>query len=463
MGLRHRWASSNRSVIVGFGMLIGAAGMLPAAASEGEPGQATQAPTFTRDVAPILQAKCQPCHRQGQVGPFVLETYEQARKRADDIVALVEDGSMPPWKPAPDVGPKLKHDGSLTPEEVATIGAWVDAGAPRGEPGDMPPPPSFPDDWKLGAPDLVLEPAEDFAIPATGPDVYRCFVLPANLPQDVYVTAVEYRPGNRRVVHHLSTFIDGKRLGRHMDAADPGPGWTSFAGPGFDIDGELGFWNAGSEPTTLPDGVGMALPRGSDVILQVHYHPSGKPEVDRTRIGLHFARKPIRQTLHWNDASNNEFKLPAGEPDVEIRGSWYVKVDVEAHAVAPHMHQLGRQIRMSVEFPDGRKQDLIHIPNWDPSWQSTYFFEEPIHLPRGSVVHVVARYDNSAHARNPNRPPKLVRSGYKVDDEMCIGYIAVTKKGQDLTKPGQSDDLYELFEQQRAKHLRKAIARRRLR
>ncbi len=427
-----------------------------------EPTRPDDPPTFTRDVAPILQHKCQSCHRHGQVGPFVLETYEQARKRASDIVAVVEDGLMPPWKPAPGVGPKLKHDRSLTAEEIATLRAWVDAGAPRGDEKHLPPPPQFPDEWKLGTPDLVLEPAEDFPIPAQGPDIYRCFVIPTHLPRDMDIAAIEFRPGNRRVVHHLTTFIDTRGLGRHLDASMPGPGYTSFAGPGFPVQGELGFWNAGGEPTRLPEGVGLSLPRRADVILQVHYHPSGKPEVDRTRIGIHFARKPIKQKLYWNDASNNDFHLPPGDSRIEIKGSWFVPVDLEVLAVAPHMHQLGREMRMSVAYPDGQTKDLIHIPEWDPSWQSSYFFETPIDLPKGSVVHVTALYDNSSHPRNPNDPPQTVRSGYGVSDEMCIGYIAVVKKGQDLTQPGATDDLYEIFESQRRKHLEKHLQKQRL-
>jgi len=443
------------------GFAIWVCGLVAGAAPATRPVRKPEPPTYTKDVAAILQKRCLNCHRRGHVGPFKLETYEQARKRAEDIAAVAEDRVMPPWKPAPGVGPKLRHDQSLTSAEVAILKAWAEAGAPQGDPKDLPPPAQFAEGWALGPPDLVLEPAEDFAIPAAGKDTYRCFVIPTNLTKDVYLSAIEFRPGNRRVVHHMSAFLDTSGAGRQRDDAEPGPGYTSFTGPGIPVSGELGFWNAGNEPMPLPDGIGMHIPAQSDVILQIHYHPSGKPEVDRTRLGLYLSRKPIKQVLHWNDASNFSFWLPAGKADAEVKATWFVPVDVEALAVAPHMHSLGSDMRMTVTFPDGRSRDLIHIPAWDPAWQSNYFFEKPIPLPKGSIVKVLAHYDNSAHARNPHQPPRTVRWGHGANDEMCVGYIAVVKKGQDLTRPGERDDLFEVFEMQRLKRLRKEIEKRR--
>ncbi len=425
----------------------------------------TPPPTYHGAVSGILQAKCRECHRPGEVGPFALETYEQARKRAGDIATVTEERQMPPWKPAPGVGPRLQHDRSLTPEQIATLRAWADAGAPEGVPAAAataaPMPQVHPDGWRLGTPDLVLEASEPFTVPATGPDLYRCFVIPTSLASEVAVGAIEFLPGNHKVVHHISTFLDTKGAARQLDAADPGLGYTSFAGPGVEVYGELGFWNTGSRPTHLPEGVGLIIPRGADVVLQIHYHPSGKPETDRTRIGLYFHKAPIRQSLHWNDASNYEFRLPAGEKDVEVRGTWFVPVDVEAYAVAPHMHNLGRSMRITATLPDNTERDLISIPDWDPAWQSMYFFEEPVTLPKGTIVKVIGHFDNSDHARNPNHPPKDVKVGHKVENEMCVGYIAVVKKGQDLTRPGVRDDLYSIFEQQRYKNFRRKVEKRR--
>jgi hypothetical protein len=453
----------SRDVRVGrvrLGLAAGVVGLFATAAEGAEATRGKEAPTFTKDVAPILQKKCQGCHRRDQVGPFGLETYEQARKRAKDIAAAVEDRMMPPWKPAPGGGPKLKHDRSLTDKEVAILQAWAGAGAPRGEPGHLPPPARFAEGWALGTPDLVLEMAEDFKVPAAGPDLYRCFVLPTNLPRDTYVSAVEFRPGNRRVVHHMSAFIDVAGGGRARDAAEPGPGYASYSGAGVEVFGELDGWAAGNDPSHLPEGVGRLLPRQSDVILQVHYHPGGRPERDRTRVGIHFARTPIRRTFHWNGASSTDFRLPAGRADIEVKASWFVPVDVEALAVSPHMHLLGRDIRMTATYPNGRSRDLIHIPDWDPAWQNTYYFEKPIPLPKGTVVKVVARFDNSDHPRNPNQPPRLVKWGHGANDEMCIGYIGVVKAGQDLTRPGERDDLFKVFAKQRQDRLRRELSAR---
>jgi thiol-disulfide isomerase/thioredoxin len=417
-------------------------------------------PTYSRDVAPILQKSCQECHRRGQVGPFPLETYEQARKRAKDIAAVVEERRMPPWKPDPHVGPKFKNDRSLSQAAIDLILAWADAGAPEGDPAETPPPPPFHDDWTLGTPDLVLELPEDFQVPASGDYIYRCFVIPTDLPRDVAISAIEYLPGNRRVVHHMLTYVDRSGQARKRDAADPGPGYLCFSGPGIEIHGDLGGWAPGIEPSRLPDGIGRILPSKADVVVQIHYHPSGKPETDRSRIGLHFAREPIKRTLHWGLAGNFDFQLPAGQKDIEVKGEWPIPVDVEALSVTPHMHLLGRDILMSVRYPDGRTEDLIKIPDWDFNWQNTYYFEKPIALPKGTVLKVVSHYDNSEdNPRNPNHPPKPVKFGEATTDEMCLGFIALTKKDQDLTRPGEKDDLRTILVRQRAE-LRKEFEKR---
>jgi thiol-disulfide isomerase/thioredoxin/mono/diheme cytochrome c family protein len=377
-----------------------------------ETPKAASIPTYARDVAVIFQKNCQECHRRGQVGPFPLETYAQARKRAADIAEVIEDRQMPPWKPDPHVGPRFKNDRSLSQTEIDTIVVWADAGAPEGNPADLPTPPRFRDDWTLGTPDLVIELPEDFPVPASGDDIYRCFVIPTNLLHDVPITAIEYRPGNHRVVHHMLTYIDMSGQARKRDQSDPGLGYSCFSGPGIEIHGDLGGWAPGNEPSRLPEGIGRILPSKADVVVQIHYHPSGKPETDRSRIGLFFARQPIKQTLQWGLAGNFDFQLPPGKKDIEIKGEWTIPADVEALAVTPHMHLLGRDILMSLTFPDGRTEDLIKIPDWDFNWQNTYYFEKPISLPEGTVLKVVAHYDNSEdNPRNPRRPPELVKFG----------------------------------------------------
>lgn len=434
-------------------------------AGEPETVEAGDHPTYSRDVRPLIQNKCAGCHRRGGVGPFALDTHQQARKRSFDLAAVASERLMPPWKADPDFGPRLKHDPSLTRAEIQLLQDWAEAGAPKGETiaktalaSDAE---GHEDDgWLLGRPDIALEMTEEFVIPAAGPDIYRCFVLPTRLSHDVYVSAVEFSPGNRRVVHHMMGFIDVRGGARARDKAAPGLGYPSYSGAGVIVDGELGGYAAGNQVVHLPDGVGRLIPRGSDVVLQVHYHPTGKVERDRSKVGLHLSRKPVRQTIEWANATNDRFRLPPGEPNIEVKASWFVPVDVEVLGVTPHMHELGRDFKMTATLPGGKVQDLIYIPRWDPIWQNTYYFEERIPLPRGAMVNVVAHYDNSAHPRNPHRPPKLVGWGPEATDEMCVGYIGVVKKGQDLTRPGERDDLYQILARQHMRNLARQRSKR---
>lgn len=411
--------------------------------------QATKV-TFTQDVASILQRHCQECHRPGQVGPFSLMNFREAAKRAIDIAQVAGDRQMPPWKPTPHFGPEFKNDRSLSEAEIATLQAWADSGAPEGDPKDMPPPVTFSDDWALGKPDLILEASEDFTIPAEGEDIYRCFVIPTSLAGDASISAIEYRPGNRRVVHHVLSYVDTSGKARELDAADPGLGYSCFSGPGVEIHGDLGGWAPGNEPSRLPDGIGRIMPKGADVVMQVHYHPSGKVETDRTRIGLYFAKTPIKQALHWSAAVNFGLKIPAGDPNFRSECHWPVPVDCTAIAVTPHMHMIGHDMTMTLTLPDGKTTiPLVKISDWDFGWQNTYYFREPVDLPKGSVLNVEAHYDNSAsNPRNPNHPPVPVQWGEGTKDEMCIGFIGVVKKGQDLTQPGQKDDLRQIIDKQ---------------
>ena len=424
--------------------------------------EAAAALTYNRDVAPILRTNCVQCHRPGQVGPFALETYEQARKRATDIASVTAERQMPPWKPAGDFGPALKHSKALTADEIATLARWAEAGAVEGKAADLGPAPVFSADWALGTPDLIVQTPDDFVIPAQGEDIYRCFVIPTDLPADQYISAIEYHPGNRKIVHHVLGYVDITGGARFKDEKEAGPGYMCFSGPGVPTHGDLGGWAPGTQPSFLPEGVGRSLPRKADIVVQVHYHPSGKPETDRTTVGLYFSRTPIRQTLHWNAALNIGMKLPAGKADTEIKANWQVPVDVTALGIAPHMHLLGKDMTMTATLPDGRNLDLIKINDWDFDWQNNYWFERPIDLPRGSTLRVVAHFDNSsANPRNPKSPPVDVGWGEGTTDEMCIGFLAMTKKGQDLTKPGERDDLNLIFQKQGEERIKKYEQRRR--
>ncbi|WZO97831.1 AhpC/TSA family protein [Isosphaeraceae bacterium EP7] len=410
-------------------------------------------PTFYGDVEPILRRSCRSCHQPGQSAPFSLITHAQAAKRAGDLADVAERRLMPPWKPDPAESPPLLHDRTLLADEIATLRAWADAGAPAGQALSRTPEPAAasinPSGWALGEPDLILEMPEEFAIPAEGGDVYRCFVMPTNEPTDRAITAIEVQPGNPRVVHHTFSYLDVRGLGRERDTSDPGPGYMCFSGfTGDRIFGALGGWTPGNEAHFYGEGIGLNLPKGADVVMQVHYHPSGKPETDRTRLGIHFARKPIRQSLQWISACADPetFELPPDESRILVEAELTIPMDVDLHAITPHMHLLGRMITASVNTPDGRTRPLIHIDDWDFNRQDTYYLREPMHLPEGSVIRVLARFDNSAgNARNPSSPPKGVRWGEATTDDMMILFLALTRSGQDLTQPGSKDDFMDEF------------------
>ncbi|HZO89381.1 MAG TPA: redoxin domain-containing protein [Chthonomonadaceae bacterium] len=395
------------------------------------------APTYAHDVAPILQAKCEGCHRPGEVAPFSLQTYAQARAWAGAIKQYTQSRQMPPWKPAPGYGAfREEHERTLTEQEIATLAKWADAGAPLGDPKQAPPPRHFAQGWQLGEPDVVLMADRDYHLAADGDDVYRNFVVKTNFPEDRYVSAVEVRPGNRAVVHHVINFIDPngaseKLLGKDKDGE---PGYTSFGGPGFIPSGFIGGWAPGNEPRFLPDGVGTLLPKGARVVIQVHYHKDGKPETDRTKIGLHFARTTIDKQVHSPLLLNFTFKIPPGDPHYEVRAMMPVLEDVHVLAVTPHMHLLGREMKIWATLPDGTEKPLVWIKDWDFNWQATYYLKEPLALPKGSKVSLLAYYDNTDN--NPRQPNKgklrTVGWGEQTTDEMCVAFITTTRDGEHL-------------------------------
>jgi hypothetical protein len=373
-------------------------------------------------VAPILNANCVSCHRTGEIGPFALERYEDAKRWAANIVEVTQTKRMPPWKAVPGHG-DFVGERRLTDAQVKTLKAWADAGAPAGDLKQTAPAPRFAQGWMLGQPDLVLKMPQPWTVEADGKDLYRCFVLPTNLAQDVDVTAVEVRPGNKSVVHHVLIYVDTQGRARQKDAAEPGFGYTSFSGPGFTPDGEMGGWAPGNLPRHLPDGIGRPLPAGSDVILQVHYNPSGKQEQDATQIGLYFAKKPVAKRLRTFPVVA-PVNIPAGEANHKTRATFPIPFDAQAITVMPHMHLLGRTIKMDVTAPDGATRPLIAINDWDFNWQDTYTYQQPVRLPKGGTITLEATYDNStSNPRNPHSPPQPVRWGEKTTDEMCIGFI----------------------------------------
>ncbi|HZT80115.1 MAG TPA: redoxin domain-containing protein, partial [Gemmataceae bacterium] len=378
--------------------------------------------TYASHVGRILHAKCASCHRPGQVGPFSLLTYDQARRWATNIKAYTQSGAMPPWKP---VNRGTFHGERWLPqEEIDLLARWADAGAPLGDPARVPPPPKFPDGWRLGQPDLVLE-ADEYEVAAEGSDEYRCFVLDPKLTRNRHVTAVEFLPGNPRIVHHAMTYIDLTGASVKLLGKDGKPGYSSRGtGPGFVPLGDLGGWGPGGMPIQWPEGMGRLLPRGSRIVLEVHYHKSGKPEKDRTRLGLHFARGPVKQRVRSTVVLNLRFRIPPGEKRHQVDAEWEVPDDLHAVAIQPHMHLTGREIKVTALLPDKTEKVMVHVKDWDFNQQELYQFQKPFALPAGTKVRLTAWFDNSAdNPNNPNKPPKMLRFGEQTTDEMCVAYI----------------------------------------
>lgn len=388
------------------------------------PDDAESAVTFNRDIAPIVHANCTGCHRAGEVAPFRLETYEDVSKRAAQIVAVIDQGLMPPWRPASGVGHFL-GERRLSNRQKELITDWAQSGAPEGADEDRPRPLRFHDDWQLGEPDLVLNMAEPFTIPADGPDLFQNFVLPLDFDTDHFVVAAEFKPGNSRVVHHSIFFLDRNGVARKLDEQDPQPGYSTFGGPGFIPTGAVGGWSPGTTPRILPGEYCRYAAAGSDLVLQIHYHPTGRDETDQSRIGLYFIENPKNVVANVT-ISNFGFEFKAGERDQIVTGEYTLPDDVTLVGLTPHMHLLGREMRVWATYPDGTREDLIWIPDWNFYWQDQYYLQSPKRLPKGTRLQLEAHYDNSAdNLFNPSSPPRDVRFGEETTDEMCFCFCLV--------------------------------------
>jgi hypothetical protein len=381
-------------------------------------------PTFNKDIAPILYENCATCHRPGQVAPFSLLTYQDAAKRAKLIASVTERRYMPPWKAEP--GPHFLNERRLTDEQIALIRDWAAEGAVEGDPTDKPALPSFPEGWEAGEPDKIFTMPSAFSIPADGPDQFRCFVIPMALERDVYVKAFEFRPGNRRVVHHAVLFMDTQGVSRRL-AAESGS-YPCFAGPGFVPLGILGGWAPGSGPEVQREGISIPVRKGTALVLQLHYHPDGKPETDQSSMGLKFGGPP-KTNLGLVLVNSRGINIAPGESHNVVKTSVTLPQDVEVLGLTPHAHYLCKDMNVDARLPDGTVQPLIHIKDWDFNWQGQYRYAEPVKLPRGTRVELEYVYDNSAeNPRNPASPPVRVRFGEQTTDEMALVFLAVALK-----------------------------------
>jgi len=424
-----------------FGLWFVAAALAAAPSQGSAPAQSPslgvgETPTFNKHVAPILWKNCANCHRPGEVGPFSLMSYDDAAKRADHIVEITASRAMPPWKAAHDYG-NLSGVRRLTDEQLDVLARWAKAGAPQGDPQDLGTPPTFAEGWQLGTPDLVLEMPEEFDVPADGPDVYQCFVMPIPTTEHRTVAAAEFRPGNKKVVHHAIMFLDGNGAAHQKDISEPGPGYRSFGGPGIIPTGGLGSWAPGAIPYRLPKGIGKFLRHGSDMVLQIHYHPNGKPQKDRSKVGIYFTKTPAETIVGGLALMNTKLAIPPGAKEHKVSAkSEPLAADVYLLGLGPHLHLLGRQMKVWAETPTEKEVPLIWIEDWDFNWQLGYGFKAPVKLPKGSVIHCEATYDNTEdNPHNPNSPPKLVTWGEETTDEMClVSILLITDTREDLIK-----------------------------
>ncbi len=349
--------------------------------------------TFSEHVAPIIFNNCVKCHRIGQVAPFPLTTYEEVRRRAATIAAVVGSRYMPPWKPEPGWVP-YRDERRLTAEQIELIRQWVAEGAPEGDPARLPQMPAFADGWQLGTPDLVLEMPAGFAVPADGPDIYRNFVLPTGLSEDKWVKAIELKPSARGVVHHVLFFTDTTGAARAQDGRDGKPGFpglgaifTVQAGdPITALTGGLGGWVPGTTPAFLPEGIALPLRKGADLLLQTHFHPNGLSQAEKTVVGLYFGPKPARDLTQLQAPAffgiRANIDIPAGMRDYKLRGSFTIPADVDAVGVTAHAHYLAREAKLTATLPSGEVRILLWIRDWDFNWQDQYQFASLLPLPK---------------------------------------------------------------------------------
>ncbi|MGA2135793.1 MAG: cytochrome c [Bryobacteraceae bacterium] len=414
-------------------------------------------PTFYKDVLPVMQKSCQECHRPGEAAPMSFLTYKEARPWAKAIREAVITRKMPPWPADPHFG-KFSNDRSLTRDEIDTLVAWADAGAREGDPADAPKPAHFVSGWGIHKPDTVIEMPNEFSVPASGTIDYQYVVIPSGFTEDKWVQELELRPGNRQVVHHIIAFI-----------RPPGSKWLKDAQPGIPFvpvkeenrekrkhrrDDEnsgppemlVGF-APGLPPGILPAGQAKLIKAGSDIVFQLHYTANGKPGLDRSRLGLVFAKEPPKERIYTVGASNEKFEIPAGDANYQVESDITFQEPAKLVDLMPHMHLRGKDFVYTAYYPTGESEVLLRVPRYDFSWQLFYYLSEQKLLPAGTRLHCVAHFDNSPN--NPANPDatQVVRWGDQSWEEMMIGFfdvaMAPNKDPMDLfkeKKPSKNGD-----------------------
>jgi hypothetical protein len=368
--------------------------------------------TFSKDVAPILQKSCQTCHRPGEAAPMPLLTYKQARPWAAAIREAVALKRMPPWYADPHYG-TFSNDRSLTKAEIDTLVAWADGGAPEGDPSVAPKAAQFVDGWNIGEPDLILEMPEEYTIPASGTVAYQYFTIPTKFTEDKWVQMAEVRPGNRALVHHVIAYVKAPR--KPEDEGKSKKDSKEFL---------VGF-APGSVPEVMAPGRAKLIKAGSEIEFQVHYTANGSAGVDRSKVGLIFAKEPPRERVMTLAARNDKFAIPAGDSNFQVESKYTLTRDSTLTSLFPHMHLRGKDFEYRLTLPGGEPRTLLKVPGYSFSWQLQYSLAEPIEVPKGSVIECTAHFDNSANNKYNPDPSKEVRWGDQSWEEMMIGFFDV--------------------------------------
>ena len=383
--------------------------------------------TFTKDVAPVIQKNCQGCHRPGEAGPFPLLTYAQARPWSKAMKEAVLMKKMPPWFADPHYG-RFSNDRSLSQKEIDTIAAWADAGAPEGDPKEMPAPASFTEGWSIPKPDVVFELPRAFEIPATGTLEYQKVIVPTGFTEDKWVQFAEARPDDRARVHHMIAFV-----------REPGSTWLKGAEPGvffvapkpkddaadtsaLPSDFLVGY-APGQPPEMLPPGQAKLIKAGSDLVLEIHYTTNGKASRDRSKFGLVFAKQPPSERVLTLSATNGKFRIPPGDPSYRVDAEFELGTTVKLSGLHPHMHGRGKDFEYRVVYPTGETETLLRVPNYNWHWQLWYTLANPLVLPKGTKIDCTAHFDNSANNPDNADPTKEVLWGDQSWDEMMVGFF----------------------------------------
>ena len=391
-------------------MACGAVALLAAAAfpfdTAGQRPEAREV-TFARDVAPIVYANCAYCHRPGEVAPFSLLSYKDARPWARAIKQQVVQRHMPPWNADPHYG-EFRNARRLSDKDIETLVAWVDGGALEGNPAEAPHPPQFAEGWQIGTPDLVLQMAEPVKIPASGTIPYATYPTDYVFPQDTWIQAIEVRPGNRRVVHHAV-------------ASASFPSESQAAGGG-----NVHLYSPGLEAMVWREGYGKFFPKGTRVSFSMHYNAIGTETTDQSKIGFKFATAPVHTQVNTTIVANNTLVIPPMVQKHEVIGAFQFPTEARIHALRPHMHLRAQLGTASLVRPDGQRRVLLHVPRWDDAWQYYYVLAQPARVAKGSILEYLASYDNSpANPLNPD-PKVPVSWGQQVWDEMHSTYMTWT-------------------------------------